>query len=76
MPQEPPPPDVVLHPPELPAPPRLRRGFRVEARDLREHGYTARCVKCDAIRAGRQVGTSHSQECRARFAAIFEAAGD
>ena len=75
----PPPPDdaaVVPHPPNLPELPRLRRGFRIEAADLREHGYTALCGKCDALRIGRQVGTGHSAVCRARFAAIFEAAGD
>ena len=52
-------------------PPRLTRGFRIEADDLREHGYTERCAKCDALRAGRAVGTGHSAACRGRFRAIF-----
>jgi hypothetical protein len=52
-------------------PGRLTRGFRINAEDLREHGYTQRCAKCDALRAGREVGTGHSAACRGRFAAIF-----
>ena len=52
-------------------PPRLTRGFRINAEDLRAHGYTERCAKCDALRAGRAVGTGHSAVCRGRFQAIF-----
>ena len=28
--------------------------------DLRRHGFTQECLKCDAIRAGRRVGTNHT----------------
>ena len=69
---------VIPHvevPGEAPAP-RLTRGFRIEANDLRDHGYTARCVKCDALRAGRGVGTGHSHACRERFRTIFQAQDD
>jgi hypothetical protein len=73
-----PPVEVVPHVPllEAPAPPRLTRGFRIEACDLREHGYTRNCAKCDALRAGRQVGTGHSKTCRDRFRDVFQAKED
>jgi hypothetical protein len=70
--------EVVPHveiPGAVPAP-RLTRGFRIEACDLRDHGYTLRCAKCDSLRAGRHVGTGHSNACRERFRIIFEAADD
>ena len=56
--------------------PRLTRGFRIEANDIMSHGYTARCVKCDALRAGRSVGTGHSTVCRERFRTIFQTQDD
>jgi hypothetical protein len=71
-----PPPEVVPHPAhDLPAP-RGTRGFHIREADLREHGFTHLCPKCDAIRQGRQIGTAHTPECRGRFRAIFEALGD
>jgi hypothetical protein len=72
------PPEVIPHVPlqEEPVPQRLTRGFRIEAGDLREHGYTKNCAKCDALRAGRQVGTGHSKVCRDRFEAVFQGAED
>jgi hypothetical protein len=71
-------PDVGVIPHAAPdvEPPRLTRGFRINAEDLRAHGYTERCAKCDALRAGRAVGTGHSMACRRRFAAIFVQAAD
>jgi hypothetical protein len=63
---------VIPHPRELPPASRLRREFRIELTDLHIHGYTAHCPKCEAIRAGRQVGTSHSPERRGKFRALLE----
>ena len=62
---------VVPHPEGAPEPPRLTRGFRIQMDDLRTHGYTQQCPKCDAVRIGRSVGTGHSAACRERFKAIF-----
>jgi hypothetical protein len=62
---------VIPHAEPHAEPPRLTRGFRINAEDLRAHGYTERCAKCDALRAGRAVGTGHSAACRGRFQAIF-----
>jgi hypothetical protein len=62
---------IVPHPDPLAEPARLRRGFRIEASDLQQHGYTEQCPKCDALRAGRSVGTGHSVACRDRFRAVF-----
>jgi hypothetical protein len=76
---EPPPlpePGVIPHPDPLAEPARLRRGFRIEASDLQEHGYTERCAKCDALRAGRVVGTGHSAACRERFRNVFTERAD
>jgi hypothetical protein len=76
---EPPPlpePGVIPHPDPLAEPARLRRGFRIEASDLQEHGYTERCAKCDALRAGRVVGTGHSAACRERFQNVFTERAD
>ena len=61
---------------ELAQPRRKRKTFTIGNEDLREHGYTAGCPKCDALLMGREVGTAHSAQCRVRFAAIFEASGD
>ena len=69
-------PEVVPVPAEAPELPRIRRSFRIEMRDLREHGYTRNCPKCDAIRAGTAVSTAHSVECRERFRNIFLEADD
>ena len=62
---------VVPHPAHAPEPPRLTRGFRIGVDDLRAHGYTQQCPKCDAVRVGRSVGTGHSAACRERFRVIF-----
>ncbi len=56
---------MIPNPLELPLAPRLRRGFWIELTDLLVHGYTSLCPKCDAIRAGRQVGTGHPPESAA-----------
>ena len=53
---------------------RITRDFCIARSDLQQHCYTRNCAKCDAARAGRKVGTSHSSECRSRFKQIcFEA---
>ena len=62
---------VVPHPADAPEPPRLTRGFRIGVDDLRAHGYTQQCPKCDAVRVGRSVGTGHSSACRERLRIIF-----
>ena len=67
---------VVPHPDPPAEPPRVTRGFRIEASDLREHSYTERCAKCDALRAGRVVGTGHSAACRERFRNVFTERAD
>ena len=71
-----PPLEVVPYPDQDVPAPRVTRGFHIREADLREHGFTRLCPKCDAIRTGRQVGTAHTPECRGRFRAIFEALGD
>ena len=55
---------------------RRRRTFHITAQDLQEYGITRGCAKCDAKLEGREVGTSHSSQCRARFAEIFQSVGD
>ena len=57
-------------------PRRKRRTFNITAQDLQEYGLTRGCAKCDAILEGREVGTAHSSQCRARFAELFESIGD
>ena len=76
--QVPPAPPVVIPAPEseLARPGRRRKTFMIERQDLREHGYTAGCGKCDAILQGREVGTAHSAACRSRFLEIFVSQGD
>ena len=68
--------EVVPHPEQDVAPPRITRGFRIQDADLREHGFTWLCPKCDAIRVRRQVSTRHSELCRGRFRTIFETMGE
>ena len=41
--------------------------------DVRTHGYTVGCKRCDAIREGRQVTVGHSEICRRR---VTEALGN
>ena len=60
----------------MPEPQRSRRGLRVELGDLRRHGLERECLKCDAIRSGRRVGTKHSATCRTRFEGVFIDAGN
>ena len=56
------------------AQPTALRNFRINARDLTEHGYTERCPQCRHIEAvGRpRPGGTHSAACRKR---ILEAIG-
>ena len=49
----------------------ITRDFCITRSDLQQHGYTHNCAKCDAARAGRKVGTSHSSESRSRFKHIL-----
>ena len=48
--------EVVVdpHPGVLVDPPRLTRGFRIQAQDLRDVGYPQHCPKCNAMCAGRK----------------------
>lgn len=71
-----PPPEVIPHPHPDVELQRPTRGFRIEERDMREHGFTQLCPRCDNARRGIRSGTGHSVECRTRFKAIFKAAGD
>ena len=70
-------PGVVPHPEggdEEPA--RQTRAFWITKQDLVRHGYTQHCLRCDAMRAGKQTGNAQSAACRARFKQIFEQLGD
>ena len=77
------PPNVAVEPEVVPAPQdearlpqRSTRGFWITKSDLIRHGYSRGCLKCDAMRAGRETGTGHSPACRARFERLFIEEGD
>ncbi len=59
---------AVEGPAPAPAAPQLRR-FRINKRDLEEHGYTDGCVMCDHIARYGQAkpGGNHTDACRTRL---------